>query len=235
MPRNALLNNVEHKDLRVITRRAAALGDAVMSALTFPAEFRNVQAHYPIVFQKASDGRFQPVALFGFQEGENLFLDAEGNWENAYVPHSVARQPFLIGTAGEELRMVIDLEHPRVSRTEGEFLFLQHGGMTEYLTRMASVLRTLHDGIDSIAPFCAALLEHELLESFVLDVQLADGSQNRLAGFYTIHEEKLGKLAPDALGRLHAAGHLQPIYMQLASLGQLRALMLRRSKKNAHA
>ena len=53
MTRHALLNNTEHRDLRVITARGGAYGDDVMFSLTFPAEFRNVQAHYPIVFGKA--------------------------------------------------------------------------------------------------------------------------------------------------------------------------------------
>ena len=55
-----LLNNVDHKDLRVITTRGAEYGDDVMFALTFPAEFRNIQAHYPIVFRKTR-GRAVPA------------------------------------------------------------------------------------------------------------------------------------------------------------------------------
>ena len=65
---NVLLNNIDHKDLRVITTCGAAYGDDVRFALTFPAEFRNVQAHYPIVFHKTADGKFQSIALFGFQD-----------------------------------------------------------------------------------------------------------------------------------------------------------------------
>jgi hypothetical protein len=71
--RNVLLNNVEHRDLAIRTRRGADLGDAVMAAPTFPDEFRSVQAHYPIVFQPTTSGSFQPLALFGFKDGENLF------------------------------------------------------------------------------------------------------------------------------------------------------------------
>ena len=75
MPKPVLLNNVEHKNLRVITRRGARFGDAQMAAPTFPAEFRNIQACYPIVFRQTTDGAgFEPIALLGFQEGENLFL-----------------------------------------------------------------------------------------------------------------------------------------------------------------
>ena len=69
-----LLNNIDHKDLRVDTRRGAALRRRRDVALTFPAEFRNIQAHYPIVFRKTADGALQPIALFGFEEGQNLFL-----------------------------------------------------------------------------------------------------------------------------------------------------------------
>ena len=125
--RHALLNNVDHRDLRVITTRGAAYGDDVMCALTFPAEFRNVQAHYPIVFAKARDGTFTPLALFGFREKQNLFLTPDG-WDALYVPMMIERQPFLIGSSGTGKVVHIDLDSPRVSRTTGELLFLEHGG-----------------------------------------------------------------------------------------------------------
>src|SRR5688572_31669785 len=107
MVKSVLLNNIDHRDLKVITERGAAYGDAVMYALTFPAEFRSLQAHYPIVFAKSADGQFQPLALLGFQAGENLFLGPEG-WNVAYVPLTIARQPFLIGT-GREMLVHVDL------------------------------------------------------------------------------------------------------------------------------
>src|ERR1700740_563235 len=97
MARHVLLNNVEHKGLRVITARSAALGDGVMARVVVPAGFRRVRAWYPIVFQKQPDtGQFLPLALFGFEPGENLFLTASG-WEASYIPISVERLPFLIG------------------------------------------------------------------------------------------------------------------------------------------
>lgn len=237
MPNHALLNNVDHKHLRVVTARGARYGDAVMSALTFPAEFRELQASYPIVFAKSADGTsFDALALFGFQEGENLFLDESGptaRWDAPGIPLSVERQPFLIGRGGEELSIHVDLDHPRVSQDEGEALFLTYGGTSEYLERIASVLRTLHDGLEAARGFTAALLELELLESFVLDIELDDGSQNRLGGFYTINEERLLALPADRLERLNRAGYLQAIYMAVASLSQFRALIDRKNQANA--
>lgn len=225
MPRHALLNNIDHRDLRVVTARGAEWGDDVMSALTFPAEFRSVQAYYPIVFQKSADGSFQPVALFGFRPGQNLFL-RDGRWDAACVPLSVERQPFLIGLSESGEPVVhIDLDHPRVGHAEGEPLFRAHGGTTDTLERAASVLQALHAGLGATPAFVDALLREELLESFVLDVESEDGQPFRLAGFYTIHEERLGQLAPETLAALQRDGHLEAIYMAMASLSHFRDLI----------
>lgn len=230
MPNPVLLNNLDHRDLRVITRRGAAFGDQLMSVATFPAEFRDVQACYPIVFRKTVDGLgFEPVALFGFEEGENLFLNGE-RWEAPYVPMLVERQPFLIGVSGEQLMVNVDLDHPRVSLSDGQPVFLPHGGNTEFLEQMNSLLFGIHQGMQAMPGFLGALLENELLESFVLDVELNDGSQNRLVGFYTINEDRLQALGGEAVARLHAAGHLQAIYMVIASLSNFRMLI---DRKNA--
>ena len=251
MPQHALLNNREHQQLRVITRRGAAYGDALMSALTFPAEFRDLQACYPIVFAKNAEGGFDAVALFGFQQGENLFLGSAsqpggalngglGNgWDAPVIPLTVERQPFLIGRpasgADEGMLIHVDLDSPRLSTSEGEPLFLSYGGGSEYLERMSRVLRSIHDGLATAKGFVDALLHLELLESFVLDIELDDGSQNRLAGFYTIHEERLAALEPAQLARLHEVGYLQAIYMALASLSQFRGLVARKNRIVAHA
>ncbi len=74
-----MLNNVAHKDLRVITRPAAQFGDNVPTVLTFPTEYGDVQREYPIFFRKdATTGEFMSVALLGFEKNENLFLDEQG-------------------------------------------------------------------------------------------------------------------------------------------------------------
>jgi hypothetical protein len=233
MSNHVLLNNVDHKDLRVITTRSAEYGDNVMLAATFPAEFRNLQAHYPIVFRKNAQGQFEPVALLGFKDGQNLFLTRQG-WDAAYIPMTLERLPFLIGFSSDrEPMMHIDLDHPRVSRTQGEPIFREFGGNTEFLERMSSLLLAIHQNLGATEHFIGALLQHDLLESFVLDIQLNDGSQNRLAGFYTIKEERLLDLNGATLERLNRAGHLQAIYMAIASLSHFRALIERVNKLHA--
>ena len=232
MTKHAHLNNVEHRDLRVITARGAQYGENVMYTMTFPAEFRNVQAHFPIVFGKSNDGTFTPLALFGFRDKQNLFLEGD-KWDALYVPLMMERQPFLIGHAPHGKVVHIDLDSPRVSQTEGERIFRDHGGNSDFLEHITGVLATLDQGIEGTAPFIAALIEHNLLESFVLDMQFKDGAQHRFAGFYTIQEERLAKLDAAALGKLHERGYLQPIYMVIASFSNFRGLIERASRLNA--
>ena len=235
MTQHALLNNVHHKDLRIVTQRAARYGDDIMASPTFPAEFRNVQAHYPIVFHRTDQGEFVPLALFGFREKQNLFL-GEAGWDAPYVPLMVERVPFLIGRGPNSEQVIhVDLDSPRVSHTEGERVFLEHGGNSQFLDRMSSMLATIHQGLAATNPFVAALVENELLESFALDIQFRDGGQHRMTGFHTIREEKLANLGPEALAKLHQKGYLQAIFMVIASLAHFRDLIERASKLDATA
>lgn len=232
MTKAVLLNNVDHKDVRIITQRAADYGDNVMFATTFPAEFRQLQAYYPIVFRKTQDGlSFEALALFGFQPQENLFLGPDG-WMANYVPLSIQRQPFLIGVAGELLTVHIHLDSPRISKqhNQGEALFLPQGSPTPFLDQMNSTLLAIHQGLQDMPAFIAALHEFDLLESFIFNIELDDGSSHRLDGFYTINEEKLSALDGSKLDSLHRAGYLQAIYMVLASMMNFRELIV---KKNA--
>ena len=136
MPNYELLNNIDHKDLKVVIDRSAEYGDNAWFAATFPSEFRNVQRHYPIIFTKNPDsGAFEAVAMFGFEDGENLFL-GESGWDAGYIPLNIMRLPFLIGFQeqnidGEKTRepvITVDMDSPRVNTERGEPVFLEHGG-----------------------------------------------------------------------------------------------------------
>lgn len=233
MANPVLLNNIDHKDLRVVTRPGADLGDARAFVQTFPAEFRQLQAHYPIIFRKDDANQaFEPIALFGFESDENLFLEGQA-WEAAEIPLLVSRMPFLIGQHGEELMIHVDLDNPRVNQAEGEPVFLEHGGMSPYLENINAMLLAIHEGMQTNAGFVEALLKNELLEGFSFDITLDDGSQHRFGGFYTINEERLAALDAATLDSLHKAGYLAAIYFQIASLPNFRSLIDRKNRRHA--
>ena len=231
-----LLNNIQHKDLRVITQRGAQWGDDFMSAPVTADEFRKLQAHYPIVFQPDGKGGFVPTVLFGLQEGQNLFLKPNGDagWDADYLPLSVQRLPFSIGVADDELRMMVDMASKRISQgAEGEAVFLPHGGTTDLTEHANAVLHTLHEGLQATTEFIQTLMAHDLLESFVLDVERPDGTHGQLVGYYIIHEERLAALDAGTVGLLHQADYLQPIYMAIASLSNFTKLIQRHLAREA--
>lgn len=236
MTRPALLDNLTHRHLRVHTERSAALGDARQSALALPAEFRQLQAHFPIVFQLVEgDAGFQPIALFGLEEGQNLFLTPSG-WDAPVVPMALQREPFLIGRAPDEtLQLHIDLDSPRIVRPEqgevGTALFLPHGGFSDYLDHVVKLMENLHAHAQQLPDFIEALTRHQLLEPFALDIEMPGGEQSRLTGLFTLNEERLAALPGAALEALAREGHLLPIYMQIASLAQLTVLAERACRR----
>ena len=232
MTQHALLNNNQHRDVRIITANGAQYGDDVMAAMTFPSEFRNIQAHYPIVFAKDREENYAPIALFGFREKQNLFLHGD-KWDATYQPMMVERQPFLIGQSANGKVIHIDLDSPRVSRTEGQPVFLEHGGNSPFLDRVGNLLAAIDDGLALNAAFVAALREHNLLESFALDIQFPDNTHSRFTGFHAIQEDRLEKLDGAALAALHQKGFLSAIYMTIASFSRFRDLIDRASKLNA--
>jgi SapC len=242
MTRPALLDNLTHRRLRVRTERSAALGDARQFALALPAEFRQLQAHFPIVFQHvegdAARAGFQPIVLLGLEEGQNLYLTDAG-WGAPVVPMALQRDPFMIGRNGDTLQVHIDLDSPRIVRPEngddgeaGTAIFMPHGGHSDYLDHVVSLLEHLHAQAQHLPAFIEALTRHQLLEPFALDVELPGGEQGRISGLYTIHEERLAALPGAALEALQREGHLLPIYMQLASLAQLPGLLERHTRLN---
>ncbi|MEJ2129363.1 MAG: SapC family protein [Woeseiaceae bacterium] len=228
------LNTEKHRQLHVKTGYSAALGDAVMYAMTYPLEFRDIQNCYPILFTKDSNtGGFFPAAVLGFEANQNLFLK-DDSWDAPYVPALVQRQPFLIATGGEDDNkppvVSLDLEHPRVSQDEGEALFDSDGQPSEFLNKKIALLDKLHRGLQHSVGFIDTLLQHELLEQITLDIVFNNGEKKSLQGFYSIAEERLYHLKGDVLESLNQAGYLQPVFMAVASLSRMRDLIDRRNR-----
>ncbi|MEL6568506.1 MAG: SapC family protein [Pseudomonadota bacterium] len=238
MPNHAAVNPVDHKMLRIREERSEAAGDGAMCAITFPGEFRNVQAHYPILFRMDPDrSRFTCMALFGFENGENLFLKNQA-WDARYVPLSMDVMPFMIGlpqNASDERKVVLDMDSPRIHTGEGQRIFDDSGLATPYLEGISQKLDALDKGFKTSRGFTEALKVHDLLEPLTLDITLVDQSENRLLGFHIIHEEKLSDLDAGTLKDLQKQGYLQAIYMALASLSNLADLVDRKNARVTHA
>ena len=243
MARHVLLNNVAHKNLRIITRHGARFGENVGSVLTFPTEYGDIQREYPIFLRKdATTGELSSIALLGFEKDENLFLDGD-RWDARYIPGVLARGPFLIGfqerdSDGDVHRepvIHLDLDDPRVSETEGEPVFLPQGGNSHYLERVAATLNGIHEGMALSRAMFAAFNEFHLIEPVKVEVKLGPNEQYDLVGLHTISEEKLRALDGTALEKLNRAGFLQGAFLVIASLNNMKKLIDMKHRKRSLA
>lgn len=235
MSKHQILNAADHARLRVRTEAGTEWGDGTMAALAVPSEFRRLACEYPIVFRHDPAGAvFSALALFGFEDGENLFLN-DGVWQASVRPLSMAIGPFLVGRAQDSAgpgQVHIDMAHPRVSQSdEGTLVFDENGAPTPYLEDISAMLGALDQGYRASGAFFAALDRYDLIELFAMDVAMPDGGQQRLVGYHLINEDKLAALEPGALAELHAGGHLEPAYAALVSLGNLAKLARRKAAR----
>lgn len=240
MAKHTLLNNITHKDLKIITKHSATYGDNVGSTLTFPTEFADVHREYPILFQKNPEtGKFQSIVLLGLRSDENLFLDESNGWKANYIPAVIERGPFLIGfqdqsrDGGSERAPVvhIDIENPRVNEVEGAPVFLEHGGLSPYLDKITQLLNRIYEGMQVSDAMFAAFTELDLIEPVNLEIELNEREVYRLNGNYTIHREKLANLGGADLERLNRAGFLRCAFLAIESLGNIQRLIQLKSAR----
>lgn len=238
MTNHVLLDNVNHKDLKVLPGYGRELGFGVGVARVFPVEFVQLQMEYPIALMRNSNsGHFEAVVILGLEQDENLYLVGD-YWDARYIPLTIQRHPFLIGFQesmedGIPRRspvVHVDLDHPKVSMSEGEPVFLEHGGESPLLERMSSVLMTIHQGDETSKTFSAMLTGLDLVESSTMEFVLDNGEKRTLSGLYIINEDRLRDLNASALEALHKQGHLQTIYMMLASMPNFRKLVDRKNQ-----
>lgn len=232
----ALLNNVDHHDLRVIIGHRAEFGEAVNQVLAFPTEFEELQREYPIVFRRDAEGALRPVALLGLSRDENLFLDGESGWQARTIPALFERGPFSIAAPDSpdgEPMIRVDLDHPRVSRSEGTPVFLPHGGNSPYLERITAVLRTIYLGHSLLEPMVAAFEAAGLLREVTIEARVSENEVHGVAGAFTIDRARLAALSAGELAELHRGGFLQAAFLVAASLGNVQRLADLKGRKIA--
>jgi hypothetical protein len=230
MSQYQLLNNIKHKDLKILTRRGSDVGDAVSGCVVYPTELNELQKHYPVVFQQQDDGSWALIALFGFEANENLFLE-NNLWNASYIPAVIEREPFLIGfqqRQGQAPEPVVhvDLDSPRVSKDGGgEAVFLEYGGNTSFLNRITTVLNVVHEGVAEAERMLKAFTELELIVPVALEIAFENSTPFKTSRYATIDKEKLLALSDEQVGQLHRSGLLRYAYLIHGSMSNMQHLV----------
>lgn len=236
MAQYELLNNIAHKDLRIVTRRGGELGDAIGGCAVYPTEFNELQKYYPILFQRTEDGSWLTIVLFGFEANENLFLSGD-QWLVPYIPAVIDREPFIIGMQQRPSGVVepvvyVDLESPRIARDEqGEPVFLHYGGNSPYLEKIANLLSVVHEGVAEADRMLAEFTRLDLIENIKIEVNFSSGAHYENNRYATISKEKLMALPDAEIIALHRSGLLRYAYLIIGSISNIQQMVDIKNKR----
>jgi hypothetical protein len=183
-------------------------------------EFSFAAPEYPIVFASAGE-LVTPIVLLGLADEQNIFVDAEGNWQSRYIPAFARRYPYVFSSVnqGEKLILCIDEEYQGLNTTDdGERLFTDDGELTNYLNKVVEFQKTFQIAHDLTRLFCKRIMELELLEPMQAQLKHRNGEQKSVGGFMAVSRDKLKTLDDDTLLELNRGGGLELIYLHLQSM-----------------
>lgn len=194
-------------------------------------EFGDVCREFPIVFVKAGkeeDGTdaIAPVAVFGLQADDNLYVDAAGAWRAAYIPAVLRAYPFCIARVdNERFAICVDRKHHGFGQPGGLALFDADGQPSTTMKGVTSHLETLETEIQRTRLVGRRLQELGLLQDMRFDATLPDGRQHSVDGFLVVDEKKAAELPDAVVVELHRNGILGLLQLHWASLGTMRRLV----------
>jgi hypothetical protein len=203
---------------------AARANSVPLNAAEFPLAAR----HYPILFSGGEPA--VGIALLGLRDHQNLFVGADGAWEDgAYVPAYIRRYPFIFMAAGEDGRYILCLDEQAEVLTDaknGQPLFVD-GQPSDVTTRALEFCKAYQQQSDYTRQLGGLLAKHGLLTANRANVSLKTGESLALGGFRMIDAKALDTLDDAAFLELRRAGALPLIYAQIFSTSNWTALAAR--------
>lgn len=184
-------------------------------------ELPRAALHLPIAFV-ASDGEpFTPVAVLGFQPGQNLFVAPDGRWQGGYTPAACRAHPFALASLpGGEQVLAFDAGSGLLAETGGEPFYDADGQPAQAVRDILAFLTQLQADRERTRHICQALAAHPLFQPWPLKVQTEAG-ERQVDGLHRIDEAALHALPAEPLKALQQAGALPLVYCQLLSMQHL--------------
>jgi len=210
-----------------------AFASGTHNVILASVEFYEACKEYPIIFTTTPNDKIVPIALLGFREGENLFVDEDGVWAGRYIPAYVRRYPFILAETGRnELTVCFDQAYEGLNSEDGATLFDSEGGYSPYMQQTLGFLRNYHDQYKNNEAFTNMVKELDLFKPMDALVELNDGRKYALNGFMVVDEQKLQAIGEDDLYALFKDGYLSLIYAHLLSLSTMSGLLDKLAAKN---
>lgn len=216
----------KHKDVKVKQIDNFDFAKNVNMASVMVHEFSRAASVYPIVFVEDKEkDMFKPVVLFGFEEGENLFIDSDNKWKSSYIPAIIRRYPFALAKTDENGRFTvcIDEDSEFVNKEEGQSLF-EEDKPAEVMERVKTYLAELQQMDAFTDEFCKFMVSKNMFTPLNMKIRV-DNEIKNISGAYIINEERLNALSDETYLEMRTKKYIPIIYSQLSSLSQIERLM----------
>lgn len=188
-------------------------------------EMPQICHYYPIAF--SPDANATPVALLGLRDNENLFLQADGGWdENAYIPAYIRRYPFIFSEIpnSDQLTLCVDNVSEIIEEGSDQPFFTAEGAPSDLAKNALEFCKSYHAAAQQTLDFSRALAESGLLIEREAQINVGGNKRINFSGFRIIDEAKLAELDADTFMQWRENGWLPFIYAHLFSGSQWQRL-----------
>ena len=203
-------------------------------------EFGMVAGCYPVIF--VGDDK-TPIAVMGVRQGQNLYVDANGQPEqDHYIPAFARRYPFVFAAdqGSDQLLLCIDRQAPMVSDAP-EVPFFVNGEASEFTTNAIEFCKEFERQRRATTDFISIITKMDLFEQKSVSFQPRDpqgnqmGEAQKIADYWAIDEEKLNALSDEQFLELKQNGAFGAIYAHMVSLLKWQSVIQRAMRVPAPA
>lgn len=193
-------------------------------------EIARAALDYPIAFVRdPRGGGMQPMALTGAAEGQNRFVNAEGQWQpGCYLPAYLRRWPFCTvevpGAPGLPGRHLICVEAGALGPVPPA-LFDADGKPTDAFDPYQQLMSSMEAARQATRLFMQRLGDLGLLVPFDAVLRPAHAPPLQIRGLHRVDETRLGSLSASGLQGLQRKGALKALYAHLLSLENFARLL----------
>ena len=187
------------------------------------SEFHVAALDLPIVFGKAAEGGYTPLAMMGLKTEESMFVDAEGKYTGRYCPAVLRRYPFIFAHSADntdQFALCVDGTARQIDASgEGaQKFFGEDDKPTEFLTKMMEFCKSYEIDLRKTAAAVKELDALGLFDPMRAQVALKDGRKVELTGFHVISRERLKALDKDVVHDFFTRDILEILHYHLISL-----------------
>ena len=201
-------------------------------------EMVQIAQFYPIAF--SPDGHATPVAILGLRNNENLFVDANGKWEETayYKPAYIRRYPFIFSEMPDrdQLTLCVDNVEDVIENSKAQPFFNEDDSISEFSKSALEFCKAYHFAAQETVEFSKALVESGVLIDREAQIRLPGDKLVNFSGFKIVSAAKLAELDDKIFLEWRKKDWLRHVYAHLFSgvqWNRLTALLNARLEKEA--